>query len=51
RTFNMGIGYVVLVAPEQVQAATALLQGAGETVYRIGEVIEQTDGSDRVQWA
>ena len=51
RTFNMGIGYVVLVAPEQVQAATALLQGAGETVFRIGEVIEQTDGSDRVQWA
>jgi len=38
RTFNCGIGMVVIVPPEHAEEITALLTGAGETVFRIGEV-------------
>ncbi|KAI5836496.1 aminoimidazole ribonucleotide synthetase [Schizophyllum commune Tattone D] len=38
RTFNCGIGLVLVVAPEQVEAATAALAGGDATVYRMGEV-------------
>lgn len=38
RTFNCGVGMVVIVAADQVDAATALLQAEGETVYRLGQV-------------
>lgn len=38
RTFNCGIGMVVIVAPEQADAATALLTAEGETVHRLGQV-------------
>lgn len=39
RTFNMGIGYLVVVPPEQVEAAQGRLGGAGETVVRLGEIV------------
>ncbi len=38
RTFNCGIGMVVAVAATDVTRAIRLLQGAGETVYEIGEI-------------
>ena len=38
RTFNCGIGMVLCVAADQVEAATQLLQTTGETVYQIGAV-------------
>ena len=38
RTFNCGVGMVVIVAPEQADAATALLTAEGETVHRLGLV-------------
>lgn len=38
RTFNCGIGMAVVVAAEEVDAVTAALQAAGETVHRIGEI-------------
>jgi phosphoribosylformylglycinamidine cyclo-ligase len=38
RTFNMGIGYVVVVRPEDAEPARALLHGAGESVFEIGEI-------------
>jgi phosphoribosylformylglycinamidine cyclo-ligase len=38
RTFNCGIGMVVVVAPEHAEAATALLKEHGETVYTIGHI-------------
>jgi phosphoribosylformylglycinamidine cyclo-ligase len=37
-TFNMGIGMVIAVAPEQVKEAMEAISQAGETPYVIGEV-------------
>ena len=39
RTFNMGIGYVVIVDPEAAERAAAALVLAGETVYALGVVV------------
>jgi len=36
RTFNCGIGMVVVVEKESADAVTALLTKAGETIYRLG---------------
>lgn len=38
RTFNCGIGMVVAVAPADVEEATSMLAGSGETVHRIGTI-------------
>lgn len=44
RAFNNGIGMVGVVKKEEVDAVKALLEGEGEKVWIIGEVIER--GSD-----
>ena len=38
RTFNVGIGFVLCVAPEGAAQVAAELRSAGETVYAIGRV-------------
>ncbi len=38
--FNMGIGLVVIVAPDQAEAVKAELETAGEKVYTIGNTVE-----------
>lgn len=38
RTFNMGIGYVVILPEDQVANAMRVLQRAGEAVYSIGYI-------------
>jgi phosphoribosylformylglycinamidine cyclo-ligase len=38
RTFNMGIGYVVVVRPDRADRVAAALAAAGETVHAIGEI-------------
>jgi len=38
RTFNYGIGMAVIVAENEADAVTAALEGAGETVHRIGRI-------------
>lgn len=45
-TFNMGIGMVVAVAPEDVDAAVAAAKAAGEQVYVIGELEAGEKGID-----
>ena len=38
KTFNMGLGGVLIVAPEAADAVTASLEAAGETVFRVGSI-------------
>ncbi|RYL93392.1 phosphoribosylformylglycinamidine cyclo-ligase [Sporolactobacillus sp. THM7-4] len=42
RTFNMGIGMVLAVSPEETAAAVDKLRKLGETPYVIGQVTEKT---------
>ncbi|PHV11294.1 phosphoribosylformylglycinamidine cyclo-ligase [Chitinimonas sp. BJB300] len=51
RTFNCGIGMVVVLAAEQADAATALLTAEGETVYRIGSIRPREDYEHQTQVA
>jgi phosphoribosylformylglycinamidine cyclo-ligase len=53
RTFNLGVGLVVVVAPRAVEAALAALRGAGEAAWVMGEVIEVGDVAyeERVRFA
>lgn len=44
RVFNCGIGMVLIVAADDVQAAMAALQKAGESVYRIGVIAAREAG-------
>jgi phosphoribosylformylglycinamidine cyclo-ligase len=44
RTFNLGIGFVVIVAAEDVESAVAILQEVGEKVYVIGRVVTGEPG-------
>ena len=39
RTFNMGVGMVLVVAPEEADAVRAHLTAAGETFYELGKVV------------
>jgi phosphoribosylformylglycinamidine cyclo-ligase len=39
RTFNCGIGMAVVVAADDADDVAAMLEGAGETVLRIGEIV------------
>jgi phosphoribosylformylglycinamidine cyclo-ligase len=42
RTFNLGLGMIVVVGPDEADRATAALEAAGETVRRVGEVVPRT---------
>ncbi len=45
RTFNNGIGMVVVIDAASAAACSALLQAAGEQVYEIGVIAERGDGA------
>jgi len=45
KVFNMGIGYTLIVRPHFAEAVQKQLQKAGETVYRMGEIVK---GSGKV---
>ena len=36
RTFNLGIGMILIVAPEKADEVVAMLNGAGESAFKIG---------------
>ena len=48
RTFNMGVGFAIILDAGDAPDAAVALRGAGETVYEIGEIVE---GSGRVVYA
>lgn len=45
RTFNNGIGMVVVVSAHEAQTVAATLRTAGETVYDIGRIVERGEGA------
>ena len=49
RTFNCGIGMVVVVRAADAQRAQQWLTGAGETVWQIGEIVAHA-GTPQVLW-
>ncbi|MCF7529678.1 phosphoribosylformylglycinamidine cyclo-ligase [Neisseria lisongii] len=51
RTFNCGIGMVVVVAAEDADAVQAFLSEAGETVYRLGKIRERNGDEHQTQVA
>ncbi|CCC70102.1 hypothetical protein NCAS_0E00320 [Naumovozyma castellii] len=44
KTFNMGVGMVLIVKPKNVARVKQLLQEASETVYEIGTLVTRKDG-------
>src|SRR5699024_9570111 len=46
RTFNCGVGFVVVVPPDQVEAACTCLRDAGEQVVEIGRIQARTDAAE-----
>ena len=49
RTFNCGIGMVVIVAAENADALQAFLAEQGETVYRLGEIRSRVGDEHQTQ--
>ena len=47
-TFNCGLGMVVVVPAERAGEAENMLSAAGETVYRIGELVPREDAGAQV---
>ncbi len=47
RTFNCGIGMVVIVDAADADAAAAFLTGQGETVYRLGRIEARDPGQEQ----
>ena len=50
RTFNYGIGMVLVVNAEDWPALADFLGKSDEAVYRIGEVVPSAEGQGRVSW-
>ena len=48
RTFNNGIGMVVVISADHAPACAATLRSLGETVYAIGQIAPQGSGAQVV---
>lgn len=48
RTFNSGLGMVLVVSSADVETATRALETAGETVYRVGTIGARENGAEQV---
>lgn len=53
RTFNLGTGLVIAVAPSDASAVRAALEAAGEAPFELGALVAMPDarGEDRVRYA
>lgn len=43
RTFNCGVGFILVIPVDKAEQAMSELSASGETVWKIGEIIERTD--------
>ncbi len=48
RTFNCGIGMILVVGQENAEKAKDMLESMGETVYTVGHIETREDGEDSV---
>jgi phosphoribosylformylglycinamidine cyclo-ligase len=48
RTFNVGIGMILVISPRLLKAAEVVLSREGEPFHRIGEVVPLRKGQERV---
>lgn len=48
-TFNMGVGMTLVVAPQEVKTALAILEAAGEQAYPIGELVLANEPEGQVE--
>jgi len=48
RTFNMGLGFLLVVAADDVSATTHRLETSGERVFEVGEIVAGDPGVDYV---
>ena len=46
RTFNCGIGMIVVTAPDKEADVTQVLRDHGETVHRIGAIMRRAEGAE-----
>jgi phosphoribosylformylglycinamidine cyclo-ligase len=51
RTFNMGVGMIVVVPAAEAARARGVLADAGETVFEIGEIVRRAPGAEPVEFA
>ncbi|MAQ71501.1 MAG: phosphoribosylformylglycinamidine cyclo-ligase [Alphaproteobacteria bacterium] len=51
RTFNCGIGYVLVVESSKADELGACLENSGETVYRIGYIKERSEVNKEIQFS
>ncbi|MCK0714697.1 phosphoribosylformylglycinamidine cyclo-ligase [Chromohalobacter sarecensis] len=49
RVLNCGIGMVVVVPAAQAEQAQTTLEAAGETVYRLGDIVARQDEEEQVR--
>jgi phosphoribosylformylglycinamidine cyclo-ligase len=50
RTFNNGIGMIVIVPPDATADVLQRLEGLNEKAFLIGEIRECKDSSERITW-
>lgn len=43
RTFNCGVGFILVIPADKAEQAMSELSASGETVWKIGEIVERTD--------
>ncbi|WP_025324219.1 phosphoribosylformylglycinamidine cyclo-ligase [Deferrisoma camini] len=51
RTFNCGVGLVVIVPPEEEEETLARLEALGETAWVIGTIEERAEDQSPLEWA
>ena len=49
RTFNCGVGMVVALPSDKVEAALTLLNAEGEKAWLIGEIANRNDNEEQVE--
>jgi phosphoribosylformylglycinamidine cyclo-ligase len=50
RTFNNGIGLILVVPEDAVQEVLARLNAMDEKAFAIGEIVERKETEEKIKW-